>query len=65
MSKDMGFVPIRIAASAILTTKALSQHTGLSDDELLDGLRTQLPQLVDKLTPEGRLPTQAEASRWG
>jgi uncharacterized protein YidB (DUF937 family) len=44
--------------------KALSQHTGLPQDELLEGLRTQLPQLVDKLTPEGRLPTNAEASRW-
>jgi uncharacterized protein YidB (DUF937 family) len=43
---------------------ALSQHSGLSQDELLEGLRTQLPQLVDKLTPEGRLPTDAEASRW-
>jgi uncharacterized protein YidB (DUF937 family) len=43
---------------------ALSQHSGLSQDELLEGLRTQLPQLVDKLTPEGRLPTEAEASRW-
>jgi uncharacterized protein YidB (DUF937 family) len=31
---------------------------------LLEGLRTQLPELVDKLTPEGRLPTHEEASRW-
>jgi uncharacterized protein YidB (DUF937 family) len=43
---------------------ALSQHSGIPQDELLEGLRTQLPQLVDKLTPEGRLPTQAEAAHW-
>jgi uncharacterized protein YidB (DUF937 family) len=28
------------------------------------GLQEQLPYLVDHLTPEGRLPTQEEASRW-
>jgi uncharacterized protein YidB (DUF937 family) len=43
---------------------ALSQRSGLSHDELLEGFRTQLPQLVDQLTPEGRLPTEEEASRW-
>jgi uncharacterized protein YidB (DUF937 family) len=43
---------------------ALSQQSGLPRDQLLEGLRTQLPELVDKLTPEGRLPTQEEASRW-
>jgi uncharacterized protein YidB (DUF937 family) len=43
---------------------ALSQHSGIPQDELLEGLRTQLPQLVDRLTPEGRLPTQAEAAHW-
>ena len=43
---------------------ALSQHSGIPQDELLEGLRTQLPQLVDRLTPEGRLPTPAEASHW-
>ena len=30
---------------------------------LLDGLSDQLPDLVDQLTPEGRVPTEAEASR--
>jgi uncharacterized protein YidB (DUF937 family) len=43
---------------------ALSKQSGIPEDELLEGLRTQLPQLVDRLTPEGRLPTQAEASHW-
>jgi uncharacterized protein YidB (DUF937 family) len=34
----------------------LSQQTGLSRDELLSRLSRELPQAVDKYTPEGRLP---------
>ena len=44
--------------------EALSRHTGLSREDLLAGLRRELPGAVDELTPEGRLPTQEEASRW-
>jgi uncharacterized protein YidB (DUF937 family) len=43
---------------------ALSRHTGLSRDELLSGLSRELPNAIDELTPEGRLPTREEASRW-
>jgi uncharacterized protein YidB (DUF937 family) len=43
---------------------ALSSQTGLSRDELLDGLSQHLPGVIDQLTPEGRLPTDDEASRW-
>jgi uncharacterized protein YidB (DUF937 family) len=43
---------------------ALSSQTGLSRDELLDGLSRYLPDVVDQLTPDGRLPTEDEASRW-
>jgi uncharacterized protein YidB (DUF937 family) len=43
---------------------ALSRHTGLSRDELLSGLRRELPGAIDELTPEGRVPTPDEASRW-
>ena len=43
---------------------ALAGQTGLSRDDLLSGLREQLPYLVDQLTPNGRLPTADEASRW-
>jgi uncharacterized protein YidB (DUF937 family) len=32
-------------------------------DELLEGLSQHLPEFVDQLTPEGRLPTEEEASR--
>jgi uncharacterized protein YidB (DUF937 family) len=41
----------------------LAQQAGLSRVALLDGLSDQLPELVDQLTPEGRVPTEAEASR--
>lgn len=41
----------------------LSQHTGLSREELLSRLTRELPAAVDKFTPEGRLPTEDEAAR--
>ena len=43
--------------------KTLSQHTGLSREELLSRLTRELPAAVDKFTPEGRLPTDDEATR--
>jgi uncharacterized protein YidB (DUF937 family) len=36
--------------------EALSQQTGLSQQELLTRLTRALPEAVDKYTPEGRLP---------
>ena len=42
---------------------ALSQHTGLSREELLSRLTRELPQAVDQFPPEGRLPTEEEAAR--
>lgn len=41
----------------------LSQHTGLSREELLSRLTQDLPAAVDKFTPAGRLPTEDEAAR--
>jgi uncharacterized protein YidB (DUF937 family) len=41
----------------------LSRQTGLSRDELLARLCRELPDAVDKYTPQGRLPTEAELSR--
>jgi uncharacterized protein YidB (DUF937 family) len=40
----------------------LASHSGLSRDELLDGLSQYLPKVIDHLTPEGRLPTDSEVS---
>src|SRR5262249_4666509 len=45
------------------TIHTLSKHTGLSVDELLAGLSQHLPDLVDQLTPHGRLPSEQEAAR--
>ena len=39
----------------------LSRQTGLSRDELISRLCRELPDAVDKYTPQGRLPTEAEA----
>lgn len=41
----------------------LMQRTGLTREELLSRLSQVLPQAVDKLTPDGRLPTPEEAGR--
>jgi uncharacterized protein YidB (DUF937 family) len=41
----------------------LMAHTGLSRQDLLAGLSQQLPEAVNQLTPEGRLPTEQELSR--
>jgi uncharacterized protein YidB (DUF937 family) len=46
------------------TLQQLTQQTGLSREELLQRLSTVLPTAVDKLTPEGRLPTNDEEARW-
>jgi uncharacterized protein YidB (DUF937 family) len=46
------------------TIDALSARTGLAREDLLVGLSQNLPDMVDQLTPEGRLPTEDEASRW-
>ena len=45
--------------------KALSEKTGLSEQELTAQLSQLLPGLVDKLTPQGRLPTHDELARFG
>jgi uncharacterized protein YidB (DUF937 family) len=42
---------------------ALSQQSGLSRDDLLSGLAQHLPNFVNQLTPDGRLPTADEFSR--
>jgi uncharacterized protein YidB (DUF937 family) len=45
------------------TLDDLSQQTGMNRDELVSGLSQFLPELVDHLTPQGRLPTETEAAR--
>ena len=42
---------------------ALMTQSGMSRDDLLQGLSQYLPQVVDQLTPQGRLPTEQEVAR--
>ncbi len=42
----------------------LSRQTGLGRGDLLSQLSSVLPQVVDKLTPNGRLPSADEHSQW-
>ena len=41
----------------------LTAQTGMTKDELLAGLSASLPDAIDKLTPEGRVPTEEELER--
>jgi len=42
---------------------ALTAHAGMSRDDLLGALSQYLPEAVNQLTPNGRLPTEQEAAR--
>ena len=41
----------------------LMEQTGMPREQLLHGLSGELPQAIDKLTPDGRIPTDEELSR--
>lgn len=41
---------------------SLMSQSGLSRDELLSGLSQHLPDVINHLTPDGRLPTESELS---
>lgn len=41
----------------------LMQQTGMAREELLAALSEHLPRVIDHLTPDGRLPSEQEASR--
>lgn len=45
------------------TIVELTEKTGLSREELLRRLTETLPDAVNRMTPEGRVPTEEEASR--
>jgi len=42
------------------TISDLARHAGISEQELLAQLSRALPGVVDKLTPNGRVPSQTE-----
>ena len=45
------------------TIATLQEKTGLSKQDLLERLAKTLPDAVNRMTPDGRLPTETEASR--
>jgi uncharacterized protein YidB (DUF937 family) len=45
------------------TVNSLAEQAGISRIELLDGMSQELPQLVDKMTPQGALPDEHEMQR--
>jgi uncharacterized protein YidB (DUF937 family) len=47
------------------TISDLARQAGVSEQELLNQLAQTLPGLVDRLSPNGRLPTQAELAAQG
>lgn len=54
------------ALSKVLTEdqiKMMTDSTGMSREELIAALSRQLPDVVNHLTPQGRIPTEHEASR--
>ncbi len=45
------------------TLDTIARQTGMTRSDLLAGLSNHLPDLIDQLTPSGRLPTHEEAAR--
>lgn len=44
--------------------RTLAEQAGMPREQLLSSLSEDLPSFVDQLTPEGRIPSEDEASRW-
>lgn len=45
------------------TLDALAREIGMSRDQLVQRLSAELPQTVDRLTPQGRVPTPEQAAQ--
>jgi len=45
------------------TLGSLAQQAGLSEVDLVNGLSQHLPEFINRLTPDGRMPTHDEMSR--
>jgi uncharacterized protein YidB (DUF937 family) len=44
--------------------EAVAHQTGLPRDQVVSDLSQHLPDFINRITPDGRLPTDDEASRW-
>ena len=59
-----GLLPDQLeSAIGAETLEALTKQTGLSREEVLSRLTRELPNAVDKYTPEGQLPTEDGVQR--
>lgn len=45
------------------TVAKIAKETGASDDDAASGLASLLPQLIDKVTPDGTLPKDLDISK--
>jgi uncharacterized protein YidB (DUF937 family) len=61
-NKNLGADQISVALGGDVVDE-LSRRTGLTRDQVVDELSRMLPNVVDKLTPDGRLPTRQEVMR--
>lgn len=48
-----------------MTISEIARRAGTTEEDITEILTQVLPQLVDKLTPEGKVPTQQDVDRWG
>ena len=60
LSPSMILFPISPKETRQQTISDLARQSGLSEQELLAQLAQALPGIVNRLTPNGRLPTQSE-----
>jgi uncharacterized protein YidB (DUF937 family) len=56
-NKELAAPQLEQAIGADVSAAALEQQTGLSQEELLARLSRELPNSVDKYTPDGRVPS--------
>jgi uncharacterized protein YidB (DUF937 family) len=63
--ENQSLAPNELARAAGLDDiEAVSQQTGIPREQMISELSQHLPEFVNQLTPDGRLPTDDEASRW-
>jgi uncharacterized protein YidB (DUF937 family) len=61
-NKDLAPDQVSVALGGDVVDE-LSRRTGLSRDQVVTELAKMLPNMVDKLTPDGRMPTRQEIMR--
>jgi uncharacterized protein YidB (DUF937 family) len=63
--ENQSLEPNELARAAGLDDiEAVAQQTGIPREQIVSDLSEHLPDFINQLTPDGRLPTDDEASRW-